>query len=342
MGRAHVLGDRRMVVLRRNCVATLSSLMRATIDTLFMRPIGPIAALWGAYVMLVSPSVGASLGIVFLPETLAGLRVAGVLILCLWAVPWAVCIVVLCWRHRDRPFPFRSRKLTELGTSSHTCASIWRRIVEPSEELDAPSGARHDARQLLIGYAPVFESFVARRFWYFNVEMALSFATGLVSGAAYRDSVLNPCAEWEQWCFVSLSVLEMILTVVMMPYSAWLDTLSVLAISGLSTLSLLAPLVSDAGDPVSSAATVASAVLQGMLLILSLGLRLTSGTSWRSVRGITANRVKAANFWSVGRRPAVANTVKWRKPTTFKSLPQLLATPTSNDALRQLIEVICS
>jgi hypothetical protein len=267
----------------------VKSIVASAVVTLFGHPIGLMAAMWPSYMILLAPAIGTSFGLTLLPQASSGIRVVGAIGICAWAAPWIVCLHGLCWRHRTIHFPFRSI-IPKSAVRRHKQGGgvrLYQWLIAPRELLDAPLAARPYARKLLHQYAPVFEGYVARTFWYFNVELCFGFLNGLVMGFAYNDAQRNPCSVWTEWMLVGFGFLEIVLSVVLVrPFSVPLDTVSVLMTVGLSTLSQLIPLV-DTSDAASNASDVLGLVcsaIQLLLIVFGVGIAVLTGrNAWRSV-----------------------------------------------------------
>ncbi|CUF16782.1 transmembrane protein, putative [Bodo saltans] len=140
----------------------------------FCHPVGPVAALWMPFTLLMSPTISCVVAIMILPDTSVGIAVFGAFCLCAWSLPWAGSIYGLCWRRR-KPYPFRG-----CVPKGRLQRSFKQRLLEPRELLDAPMAARPYARQLLHADGPVIEGYIARCYWYFNVETMFAFMNGIV------------------------------------------------------------------------------------------------------------------------------------------------------------------
>ncbi|CUG06706.1 transmembrane protein, putative [Bodo saltans] len=125
---------------------------------MFDYKVGPIAVMWTTYMMLVGPTIGTSVGLLLVVESSGALRFTNALGVCVWTIPWGVCIRALCWRER-RLFPFRGA-----AAKGRRLWYWFQKVTEPTEELvvarsssiSSPSAPAY-ARMLLQRYAPVFE-----------------------------------------------------------------------------------------------------------------------------------------------------------------------------------------
>jgi hypothetical protein len=330
--------------------ATLS-LAASALYTLFGRPIGPISAMWPSYMMLLAPAIGTSFGLTLLPQASSGIRVAGAIGVCTWAVPWIMCLHGLCWQHRTIHFPFRSIiPKAVVRKQGGGMRRLYQWLMAPRELLDAPLAARPYARKLLHQYAPVFEGYVARTFWYFNVELGLGFLNGLVMGFAYNDAERNPCSVWTEWLLVAFGFLEIIVSVVLVrPFSVPLDTVSGLITVGLSTLSQLIPLVdtSDAASDASDVLGLVCSAIQLLLIVFGVTIAVLTGSAWRGVHVPQSSR---GGGQSKQQRRDVRNhgNLSTNRPSGAILLDALpvgqKSTPTSvrEEMLKTLIGMVCA
>jgi hypothetical protein len=220
---------------------------------------GVIGPLWAPYIALTSPTVSAAVALLVLPQTSAGLIALGVLIGSLCCTPLVFSAYQLCGRKMQ--FPFRG-----LAPKGRLQRTVIQRLLRPSEELSAKNAAsRPYARELLLAYAPVFEAYIVRCYWYFNVEVALLLANGVVMGLAYNEAERRPCSVWSDWLLFALGIVELTLALFIRPFAVPLDLVGLVTVLGLSALSQLLILVSPDDDPTSNAASDAVALASSVI-----------------------------------------------------------------------------
>jgi hypothetical protein len=327
---------------------------------MFGEKVGPIAAMWTSYTMLLSPVVGASVGLILLPESTLGLRFAGVVGIVVWVAPWGMCIFGLCWRRR-RSFPFRG-----VVAKGRRLWGWLKRVSESIEQLVASppsSSAVHYARELLQLYAPAFEGYTAHRFWYFNVELGLAVSSGLLTGISYSDAERNPCRAWTEWTLAALGGLEVLLALTVRPFPVLLDLASVVVLVGLATISQLLVLATD--DPAAANAanglTLLCSVIEVLLLVFALFMRLMEAEPWRNAsidalvagKSTEANSIKTKNSKALRARSAVVGSpntatvlVLPERQTEHQQKKQavastLLPSTERHQSLADLVELAC-
>lgn len=245
-----------------------------------------VALIWPAYTFLLPPTaaVGVTLVSVHVDSASVVIGVVGVL---LALAPWLVAVRGI-WRRGgacEAQPSFTLKNSKHEGRSAFVALKEF--LLEPSEQLYFEK--RSQRCEALRSYGPVFAAFRATRMYYVNIELLFSFATGVLLGVAF--SLPNACdATIVGWLLVASSVLECGCVLILRPYSALVDMLTLLVVTTLSVASQITSLLttSDTGAVASSAIGLVASAFQ-LIVAIFVGLdgvvRSTQGDGL--YRGVT-------------------------------------------------------
>jgi hypothetical protein len=280
-----------------------------------------VALIWPMFCVLLAPTITVSIALIAMRKT-SGV-VFGIVLAVLWISPWVVATHGILYSGAPRPSPSVNFKRRPLP-GEHRVLRIRRYLIEPKEELVLPRGG---SRAFIRDFGPVFAPFRAARLWYFNVELTFSLINGILTGAALGVPPGESCAAISVigWLLVAAGVLECSSALVVAPYSARIDFISLYVVNGLSLLAQVLALIDDS-DTAQNASAVISLLATAFQLLLTVALTVdavlasvldvsstsaTDGGGSRLLRSITTR--KEVQLWSFSRRKqgsAAPSTVK--------------------------------
>lgn len=239
------------------------------------------ALLWPAWVMLLCPTIAGSVVLMQLGGGGGAAIALGITALALWCAPWAVsgsktCVTRSCDPRAQvaprKRFPFYGIPTRRVRvTSMHE--RWWHWLMQPSEQLGAGRGQDlRDAHDLLRAHGPAFTSYVATRYWYFNVELGFAFASGTVMGFGWIEATSAPCSVLTGWLLVVIGVAEGAAALYMQPFLLRLDLVTLLCVNTLSVLSEVIALTasSEAGLELAAGLGLVASLVTFCLFIMGL------------------------------------------------------------------------
>lgn len=303
--------------------------------------------------MLAQPSIAACITLMASEERRVGSVALGATMMLIWLSVPAYVARALLFRGRQHglfllatrttpPPPLRRRRERPSRYLQQIVATLCTAWMAPSGEWTSNPAVRsyegrQHARFLLDNMAPVYDSFVQHREWFFIVECGIGLMSGVALGTANAlagnaGAMTAACtaARWGMWCAAAVGALEVFCYVLLRPFSVRFEFAAAVATSGLALASVA--LVLGGKDAAAEAVVLCGCTVELLALM------------WMVLYNVLTNGRLRANRCDV-RCPTggdLSSPVSVRRLKPVLSLKPPAHSTTREERLEQLVELACS